>query len=335
MRAMVLTEPGSVEGTDRLELRDVPKPAPGPGQVLVRVLACAVCRTDLHVVEGDLPEPKGDLIPGHQIVGTVEEAGEGVERIAVGDRVGVPWLGAVDGNCAYCRAGMENLCERPIFTGYTIDGGYAELAAARADFVLPLPDSYGDVEASPLLCAGLIGYRAWRMANARGLAGSARLGLFGFGNSAQIITQVAGREGQEVYVYTRGDAGQRLAREVGAVWTGGGDELPPVELDSVIVFAPAGELVPLALRTLRKGGTVVCAGIHMSPIPEFDYDLLWGERVVRSVANLTRRDGSEFLALAGQHRIAAPTEIFALERANEALRAHKAGTLKGTAVLVP
>jgi propanol-preferring alcohol dehydrogenase len=335
MRAMVLTGTGPVEDGDRLELRELPDPAPRPGQVLVRVLACAICRTDLHVVEGDLPELRPDVIPGHQIVGRVEAVGEGVDRIVVGDRVGVPWLGGVDGDCAYCRADMENLCEHPMFTGYTIDGGYAELAVARADFVLPLPDSYGDVEATPLLCAGLIGYRAWHIADARGLGGAARLGLLGFGNSAQIIAQVAIREGQEVYVYTRGSAGQRLAREQGAVWAGGGDDLPPVDLDAAIVFAPVGPLVPLALGSVRKGGSVVCAGIHMSPIPEFDYDLLWGERVIRSVANLTRRDGHEFLALAARHPIQTHIEVFPLEQANEALRRHKAGTLEGTAVLVP
>jgi alcohol dehydrogenase, propanol-preferring len=332
---MVLTGTGSVEDGDRLELRDVPAPIAGPNQVLVRVLACAVCRTDLHVVEGDLPELKRNLIPGHQIVGIVEELGEGVGGFAIGDRVGVPWLGGVDGVCAYCRAGMENLCEHPTFTGYTVDGGYAELTVARADFVLPVPESYGDVEAAPLLCAGLIGYRSWRLTGAKGLDGPARVGMYGFGNSAQLIAQVARGEGQEVYAYTRGEAGQKLARELGAVWSGGGDDVPPVELDAVIIFAPVGPLVPLALRAVRKGGAVVCAGIHMSPIPEFDYDLLWGERIVRSVANLTRRDGRDFLALAQRHPIETRVQVFPLERANEALRGQKAAKLSGTAVLVP
>jgi propanol-preferring alcohol dehydrogenase len=335
MRAMVLTAPGPIAGADRLELRELPVPEPGPGELLVRVLACAVCLTDLHVVEGDLPEAKASVVPGHQVVGIVEARGDGVGRFEPGQRVGVPWLGGVDGSCPYCRAGLENLCEAPAFTGYTRDGGYAEYLVARADFVFPIPDRYGDVEAAPLLCAGLIGYRSLRLADVRGLDDTARLGLFGFGNSAQLVIQVAIERGHEVYVYTRGEEGRRKARELGAVWTGGGGELPASKLDSVIIYAPAGELVPLALSAVRKGGVVVCAGIHMSPIPQFEYELLWGERVLRSVANLTRDDGREFLELAAEREIRTEVQVFALEQANEALRAHAAGALHGTAVLVP
>ncbi len=332
---MVLKEVGPVEGSDRLELREVPEPEPGPGQVKIEVLACAVCRTDLHVVEGDLAEPKSDLVLGHQIVGTVVATGEGVGEQEVGRRVGIPWLGDVCGRCAFCRAGFENLCDAPTFTGYTVDGGYAGYAVARADFIFPIPDRYGDVEAAPLLCAGLIGYRAWRLADPKGLVAAGRLGVFGFGNAAQIVMQVADREGQDVFVYTRAGRGAELARELGAAWTGGDGRLPAQKLDSAIVFAPAGELVPLALKAVRKGGTVVCAGIHMTPIPEFDYELLWGERALRSVANLTRRDGREFMELASVRPIRTRTQVFPLEQANEALRAHKAGRLDGTAVLVP
>jgi alcohol dehydrogenase, propanol-preferring len=335
MRAMVLTAPGAIAGADRLELRELPVPDPGPGEVLVRVLACAVCRTDLHVVEGDLPQVKPNVVPGHQVVGVVEGRGEGVEQPEDGERVGVPWLGGADGTCPYCRAGLENLCEAPEFTGFSRDGGYAEYLVARADFVHPVPDRYADVEATPLLCAGLIGYRSLRLAEVRALNGAARLGLFGFGNSAQLMIQVAAQRGHEVYVYTRGEEGLRKAREMGAVWTGSGGERPKVELDSVIIYAPAGELVPFALSVVRKAGVVVCAGIHMSPIPQFEYELLWGERVLRSVANLTRADGREFLALAAEHEIRTEVQTFSLEQANEALRAHKAGTLGGTAVLVP
>jgi propanol-preferring alcohol dehydrogenase len=335
MRAMVLTAPGPIAGADRLELRELPVPEPGPGDVLVRVLACAVCLTDLHVVEGDLPQQKAEVVPGHQVVGIVEARGEKVEHLQAGQRVGVPWLGAVDGSCPYCRAGLENLCEAPTFTGYSVDGGYAEYVVARADFVFSIPARYGDVEAAPLLCAGLIGYRSLRLADVRALDGAARLGLFGFGNSGQLVIQVAIQRGHDVYVYTRGEQGRRKARELGAVWAGGGGALPTVKLDSVIIYAPAGELVPLALSAVRKGGVVVCAGIHMSPIPEFQYELLWGERVLRSVANLTRDDGREFLALAAEREIRTEVQVFGLEQANEALRAHKAGTLSGTAVLVP
>jgi propanol-preferring alcohol dehydrogenase len=294
-----------------------------------------VCLTDLHIVDGDLPPVKASVVPGHQVVGIVEARGAAAERFELGQRVGVPWLGGVDGTCPYCRAGLENLCEAPEFTGYTRDGGYAEYLVARADFVHSVPDRYRDVDATPLLCAGLIGYRSLRLADVHALDGAARLGLFGFGNSAQLMIQVALGRGDDVYVYTRGERGLRKAREMGAVWTGSGADRPDVELDSVIIYAPAGELVPLALSVLRKAGVVVCAGIHMSPIPQFDYDLLWGERELRSVANLTREDGTEFLAFAREHEIRTEVQTFPLEQANEALRAHKAGVLRGTAVLVP
>jgi len=334
MRAMVLSSPGPVED-GRLELRDIPVPEPGPGDVLLRVHANAVCRTDLHIVEGELTEPKLPLVPGHQIVGTVEAAGADVDSIAIGDRVGVPWLGGVDGTCPYCRSGRENLCDHPTFTGYQRDGGYAELTAANADFVFPIPENYPDLQAAPLLCAGLIGYRSLRLAEVEGLGRPGRLGLYGFGTSAHIVIQVARHAGHEVYAYTRGETGRQFALDLGAVWAGSGDDVPPAELDSVIIFAPVGWLVPLALRALRKGGVLACAGIHMSPIPEFDYDLLWGERGIRSVANLTRADGHEFLALAPEVPVRTEIERFALEDANEALLRMKSGDLRGAAVLVP
>jgi len=334
MRAMVLSSPGPVED-GRLELRDIPVPEPGPGDVLLRVHANAVCRTDLHIVEGELTEPKLPLVPGHQIVGTVEAAGADVDSIAIGDRVGVPWLGGVDGTCPYCRSGRENLCDHPTFTGYQRDGGYAELTAANADFVFPIPEDYPDLQAAPLLCAGLIGYRSLRLAEVEGLGRPGRLGLYGFGTSAHIVIQVARHAGHEVYAYTRGETGRQFALDLGAVWAGSGDDVPPAELDSVIIFAPVGWLVPLALRALRKGGVLACAGIHMSPIPEFDYDLLWGERIIRSVANLTRADGHEFLALAPEVPVRTEIERFALEDANEALLRMKSGDLRGAAVLVP
>ena len=331
---MVLTTPAPVE-SGPLELRDVAVPEPGPGELLVRVNANGVCRTDLHVVEGELTEPKLPLVPGHQIAGEVERVGEGVQDFAPGDRVGVPWLGGTDGTCPYCRAGMENLCDRPTFTGYQHDGGYAEYAVARADFALRLPDGYTDVRAAPLLCAGLIGYRALRLAHVEPLADVARLGLYGFGASAHIVIQVARHLGQEVHVVTRGEAGQMLALELGATWAGGPDDVPPVQLDSAIIFAPVGSLVPAALGAVRKGGVVVCAGIHMSPIPQFDYDLLWGERVVRSVANLTRADGAGFMEVASGMSIDTVVEEFALEDANDALARLKSGRVRGAAVLIP
>jgi propanol-preferring alcohol dehydrogenase len=322
MKAMVLTAPG-----EPLRAEDLPVPDVGPGQVLVRVDACGVCRTDLHVVDGELPEPKLPLVPGHQIVGRVVEGGE---RFAAGDRVGIPWLGWTCGECRYCLSGRENLCDRARFTGYQLDGGYAELVAADERFCFPLPEGFDDLQAAPLLCAGLIGYRSLR------LAGDAdRLGLYGFGASAHIVAQVALHEGRRVFAFTRtgDDRAQAFARELGAEWAGSSEEAPPEELDAAIIFAPVGALVPAALAVVAKGGSVVCAGIHMSEIPSFPYDLLWGERVVRSVANLTRRDGEEFLALAPHVPVRTEVETSPLTGANEALAALRAGEVRGAAVL--
>jgi len=326
MRAMVLEKPGAP-----LRHRELPDPSPGEGQLLVKVDACGVCRTDLHVVDGELTEPKLPLVPGHEIVGTVAARGEGAERFADGDRVGVPWLGFTCGVCRFCRAGRENLCDRARFTGYQIDGGYAEYTVADQRFCFPLPAGYADAEAAPLLCAGLIGYRSLV------LAGDAhRLGLYGFGAAAHIIAQVARHQRREVYAFTRpNDAeGQEFARALGAVWAGASDTPPPEELDAAILFAPVGGLVPLALRAVAKGGTVVCAGIHMSDIPSFPYRLLWGERVVRSVANLTRRDGDEFLALAPRVPVRTQIQTFPLGQANDALARLRGGQVQGAAVLV-
>jgi propanol-preferring alcohol dehydrogenase len=326
MRAMVLDTPGQP-----LQARDVPKPKPGRGQLLVRINACAVCRTDLHVIDGELPSPKLPLIPGHQIVGHVEEIGRGVNsKSKVGDRVGIPWLGWTDGECAYCQSNRENLCDRARFTGYTIDGGYAEFTVADARFCFHLPDRYNDVEAAPLLCAGLIGYRSYRKTgNAR------RLGIYGFGNAAHLIAQIALYEQRELFVFTRpGDiATQQAAKELGAIWAGGSDEMPPEKLDAAIVFASVGPLVPMALRALAKGGIVVCGGIHMSDIPSFPYADLWEERTITSVANLTRRDGEEFFDIAPRVPVKTHTEMFPLEQANTALDRFRGGKLKGTAVL--
>jgi alcohol dehydrogenase, propanol-preferring len=312
---MVLDRP-----REALQLRDVPVPDPGPGQLRVRVRACAVCRTDLHVVDGELPDPRLPLVPGHMVVGTTED----------GRRVGVPWLGWTDGTCRYCRSGRENLCDQALFTGYTLDGGYAEYVVADERFCLPVPDGYGDLDAAPLMCAGLIGYRSLRMTR-----DAERLGLYGFGSSARLIAQVALWQGRRVFAFTRtgDDAGQAQARELGAEWAGGSDERPPDELDAAIVFAPVGALVPAALRALAKGGVVVCAGIHMSDVPAFPYELLWGERAVLSVANLTRADGEEFLTLAPQVPVRAEIDVFPLEQANEALAKFRAGEIPGTAVL--
>jgi alcohol dehydrogenase, propanol-preferring len=326
MRAMVLDSPGNP-----LRVAEVPVPEPGREQVLLRVHACAVCRTDLHVVDGELPNPKLPLIPGHQIVGTVEEVGEQVERFAVGDRVGVPWLGYTDGSCRYCLAVQENLCDNARFTGYQVDGGYAGYAVADHRFCFPIPEGYPDLRAAPLLCAGLIGYRSLRMTG-----DAERLGLYGFGDSAHIIIQVALHQGRKVFAFARdGDEErQSFARGLGAAWAGGSSEFPPEELDAAIIFAPVGALVPTALRAVAKGGVVVCAGIHMSDIPSFPYEILWGERVVRSVANLTRRDGEEFLALAPEVPVRTQTTPFPLEEANEALKALREGKIQGAAVLV-
>ena len=326
MRAMVLEKP-----RQPLVLRDVPKPNPEPGQLLVRVSACAVCRTDLHIVDGELPDPKLPLIPGHQIVGRVEAVGTGAEKFSIGERVGIPWLGWTDGDCVYCRSNRENLCDRARFTGYTIDGGYAEFTVADARFCFPLPEQYDDVDVAPLLCAGLIGYRSLRK------TGDAhRLGLYGFGNAAHLIAQVAIYQGREVFAFTRpGDkAGQESARKLGANWAGGSDERPPEKLNAAIIFASVGELIPVALRTLAKGGVVVCGGIHMSDIPSFPYVDLWGERAITSVANLTRRDAEEFLEIAPRVPVQTKTETFPLEEANAALDRFRAGQLEGTAVLV-
>jgi propanol-preferring alcohol dehydrogenase len=310
----------------------MPLPEPGPGQLRIRVQACAVCRTDLHVVDGELPHPKLPVIPGHEIAGLVEARGPAAERFAEGDRVGVPWLGRTCGVCPYCRRGDENLCDAPLFTGYTGDGGYAEHTLADERFCFPIPQAYDATHAAPLLCAGLIGYRSLKKAG-----GARRLGIYGFGAAAHIVAQVARWQGREVYAFTRpGDAdAQRFARGFGAAWSGGSDETPPERLDAAIIFAPAGPLVPAALRALDKGGIVVCGGIHMSDIPSFPYDILWEERTVTSVANLTRADGEEFLALAPQVPIRTEVETFPLESANEVLDRLRAGDMNGAAVLVP
>jgi len=314
-----------------LQLRDVPKPKPAKGQLLVRIATCAVCRTDLHVVDGELPDPKLPLILGHQIVGRVEQIGTGVEGFSIGDRVGIPWLGWTDGECAYCRSNRENLCDRARFTGYTIDGGYAEFTVADARFCFHLPDRYNDVEVAPLLCAGLIGYRSYRKTGE-----ARRLGIYGFGNAGRLILQIALYQGREIFAFTRpGDkTSQQAARKLGAKWAGGSDEMPPEKLDAAIIFASDGELLPVALRALAKGGIVVCGGIHMSDIPSFPYADLWGERAITSVANLTRRDGKEFLEIAPRVPVRTETEIFPLEEANAALDRFRAGKLKGTAVLM-
>jgi propanol-preferring alcohol dehydrogenase len=327
VKAMVLVQPGRP-----LRLQRLAKPKPGPKQVLVKVVACGVCRTDLHVVDGELTSPKLPLVPGHEIVGRVEAVGIGGGRFRIGERVGIPWLGHTCGQCTYCRSGHENLCDAPAFTGYQVDGGYAEYTVADADYCFALPESYTDIEAAPLLCAGLIGYRSLRM------AGEARhLGLYGFGAAAHIVAQVARFQGRSVYAFTRpGDTqAQAFARQLGCAWAGGSDAAPPVALDAAIVFAPVGALVPVALAHVRKGGTVVLGGIHMSEIPAMPYDLLWGERVVRSVANLTRADAVEFLALAAQTPIRIHATPFALTAANEALGQLRSGQLTGAAVLVP
>ncbi len=327
MRAMVLERPG-----EPLVAAERPRPEPAPGQVLLRVLACGVCRTDLHVADGELPDPKLPLVLGHEIVGEVAALGTGVEGLAAGDRIGVPWLGWTCGECAFCASGRENLCGRARFTGYRLDGGYAEFAVADRRFCFPLPAGYSDAEAAPLLCAGLIGYRALT------LAGEARrLGLYGFGAAAHILAQIARHQGREVFAFTRpGDAeGQAFARRLGATWAGGSDERPPEELDAALIFAPVGALVPAALAAVARGGTVVCAGIHMSEIPAFAYELLWGERLLRSVANLTRADGEALLALAPRVPVRTTVETFPLADANRALERLRRGEVRGAAVLIP
>jgi propanol-preferring alcohol dehydrogenase len=328
MKAMALTRTGA----GRVEPLERPVPPVGPGEVLVRVHACGVCRTDLHVVDNELPHVHVPIVPGHEIVGRVEQAGPAVAGLAPGDRVGIPWLAYVCERCEYCRSGRENLCPEARFTGYDVDGGYAELVVADAGYVFKLPDGYTDVEAAPLLCAGLIGYRSYRMAGT-----APRLGLYGFGAAAHIIAQVAVAEGREVFAFTSpGDhEAQAFARSLGASWAGGSNEPPPHALDAAIIFAPVGPLVPEALSRTKPGGTVVCAGIHMSDIPSFPYVLLWGERAVRSVANLTRRDGREFLEIAARLRIRTQTAEYPLAEANRALADLRGRRIEGAAVLVP
>ena len=327
MKAMLLTSP-----LHRLVCVELPIPVPSAGQVLVKVKACAVCRTDLHVIDGELRGPKLPLIPGHEIVGIIEALGEGVDAISVGDRVGIPWLGWTCGECGYCRSGGENLCDAARFTGYTIDGGYAEFTVADARYCFRIPASFDDASATPLLCAGLIGYRSLKKAG-----DAQRLGIYGFGAAAHLVAQVARHQGRRVFAFTRpGDAdAQAFALRLGAVWAGGSDETPPELLDAAILFAPVGALVPAALHCLRKGGTVVCGGIHMSDIPSFPYADLWHERSICSVANLTRLDGHEFLALADQMHLQTEIETFPLEAANEALAKLRQGQLTGAAVLLP
>ena len=325
MKAMVLVEHGRP-----LVLEERPMPRPGPGQVLIRVRACAVCRTDLHVVDGELPDIRTPIVPGLEIVGEVAALGKGVD-MDLGARVGVPWLGHTCGHCSYCQSGSENLCGEARFTGYQIDGGFAEMTVADHQYCFPIDPSYPDVDAAPLLCAGLIGYRSLTMAG-----DGRRLGIYGFGAAAHIVAQVAAWQGREIFAFTRpGDAAaQEFARKLGAIWAGDSTETAPVELDAAIIFAPVGGLVPAALRAVRPGGVVVCGGIHMSDIPSFPYSILWEERVLRSVANLTRRDAREFLALAPRIPVRTHTVTYALERANEALEDLRHGRLSGAAVLV-
>ncbi|MBC8423506.1 zinc-dependent alcohol dehydrogenase family protein [bacterium] len=325
MRAMILERPG-----DPLRLAEMPDPLPAAGELLLRVSACGVCRTDLHVVDGELGDPVLPLVPGHQIVGRVEALGAGVDGFAPGDRVGVPWLGGSCGTCRFCAAGRENLCDAAVYTGYQRHGGFAELCAADARFTFPIPDDYPDLQAAPLLCAGLIGWRAYRMCG-----DARRIGLYGFGAAAHIIAQVAVWEGREVFAFTRADdaRGRAFARSLGAAWAGPSDAPGPEPLDAAIIFAPAGELVPAALRAVDRGGTVVCAGIHMSEIPAFPYEILWMERTVRSVANLTRRDGEEFLALAPRVPVRTEVTSYPLAEANAALDDLRAGRFEGAAVI--
>jgi alcohol dehydrogenase, propanol-preferring len=327
MRAMVLESVGKP-----LVSRDLPKPVPQEGQLGIKVAACAVCRTDLHVIDGELPPPKLPLILGHEIVGYVEAVGRNVEGFAVGQRVGIPWLGWTCGECIFCKSSRENLCERARFTGYTIDGGYADFTVADSRFCFPLAEHGDDVATAPLLCAGLIGYRSLRKAG-----NAQRIGIYGFGAAAHIVTQVARHEGREIYAFTRpGDkAACDFALGLGAIWAGGSNEPAPTKLDAAIIFAPAGELVPTALKSLQRGGRVVCGGIHMTEIPSFPYAELWHERSICSVANLTRHDGSEFLKLASKIPIRTTTQRFALSEANHAVAALRGGTLTGAAVLVP
>jgi alcohol dehydrogenase, propanol-preferring len=327
MKAMVLDKIGTA-----LTLQDVPVPSPGAGELLIKVRACAVCRTDLHVVDGDLRHPRLPLVPGHEVIGTVEALGDGVPSSLRGRRVGVPWLGATCGRCAYCRGGHENLCAHAEFTGYTRNGGFAEYLVADHRYCFPIPESYSDTEAAPLMCAGLIGFRSLRAAG-----DGRRIGIYGFGAAAHIIAQVAVKEGREIYAFTKpGDTStQQFARDLGAVWSGGSDDRPPVPLDAAIIFAPVGPLVPAALRAVDKAGIVVCAGIHMSDIPSFPYSILWEERVVKSVANLTRADGEEFLRVAPTVPVTTTVTPYPLSAANQALDDLRHGRFEGAAVLIP
>jgi propanol-preferring alcohol dehydrogenase len=329
MKAWLLRSPAPVE-TNPLDLTEVPTPEPIGGQLLIKVHACAVCRTDLHVVEGELPPRKSTVIPGHQVIGTVERSGPDARRFQRGDRVGVAWLHRTDGVCGYCTSGRENLCDSPDFTGYTVDGGYAEYVTAPDTFVYAIPEGFADIHAAPLLCAGIIGFRCLRLS---GVSRGARLGLSGFGAAAHVAIQVARYWGVEVYAFSRDPRHARLAADLGAVWTGGSFDQPPQKLDAVIVFAPAGELVPAALKTLKKGGAVVLGGIHMSPIPEFEYGLLYNERMIRSVANNTRQDGEDFLKVAAAIPIHTETQRFPMKDANAALNALKHDAIRGAAVL--
>jgi propanol-preferring alcohol dehydrogenase len=327
MHAMVLLTPGTP-----LIHRELPVPKPNPDQVLIKVHACGVCRTDLHVVDGELPNPKLPIIPGHEIVGSIVQTGENVGSLRIGDRIGIPWLGYTCGTCLYCRTGKENLCDQPEFTGYTLDGGYAEFAVADRRYCFPLPENYSDTAVAPLLCAGLIGYRSYRMAG----EDIKRLGIYGFGGAAHIISQIAAYQGKKVFAFTRpGDSNaQKFALRLGAAWAGDSTEMPPEPLDAAIIFAPIGSLVPAALRATIKGGTVVCGGIHMSDIPAFPYKILWEERIVRSVANLTRKDGEELLAIAPKVPVQTEVDLFPLAQANDALNRLREGKLQGAAVLI-
>ncbi len=329
MKACVLHAPAPIE-SNPLAFENCATPRPGKGEVLVRVHACGVCRTDLHVIEGELPPRKSPVIPGHQVVGVIEKHGEGAQRFPVGARVGIPWLHKTDGTCEYCRSGAENLCDHPTFTGYTVDGGYAEHIIAPEDFVYTIPEGFPDEQAAPLLCAGIIGFRCLRVS---GIKPGGRLGFYGFGAAAHVAIQVARHWNIAVYALTRDARHQRLALELGAAWASGTFDKPPVKLDAAIVFAPAGEIIPAALKWLRKGGALILGGIHMSPIPSFDYDLLYQERMIRSVANNTRQDGEDFLRLAAEIPIRTHVQLFSLVEANRALNALKNDAIPGAAVL--
>ena len=332
MRASILRANAPIE-TNPLELTEIPSPQPGDGQVLIKVSACGVCRTDLHVIEGELPERHLPIIPGHQVVGRVERLGANVTGLQVNDRVGIPWLHQTCGQCEYCRCGKENLCECATFTGYTVNGGYAEYAVAPADFVYAIPGTFGDMEAAPLLCAGIIGFRSLRLSGIAGNSAGKRLGIYGFGAAAHVAIQVARHWGVDVYAFTRDERHRQLSDDLGAVWAGGSDDAPPAKMDSIIIFAPAGELVISALKVLNKGGTLALGGIHMSQIPPIDYMLLYHERVVRSVANNTRQDGEDFLHVAAQIPVKTKVQAFDLAEANAALNALKHDAVRGGAVI--